>query len=154
MRPCTLAALTVGLVIAGLATQSAAQQKEDAVKEELKKLQGTWTLVALEKDGKEVPPDKLKEANIKVTIKGTSFSFMVGGKTIEGSFTIDPAKSPKHLDAKGPNAQGAEEKTIGIYKLEGDTLRICFVPEGKQRPTEFKSQADTGTTLETFRRDK
>jgi uncharacterized protein (TIGR03067 family) len=156
MKVCALAGAVVGFLISVLTFQCAAQEgKDDLVKQELKKFQGTWTLVAIEQDGKKAPEEKLKEAALKITMKGTSFVFKAGDKTAaEGSFTIDPSKKPKQLDAEGTNPGGKKEKTLGIYRFEGDTLQICFVPEGKERPTEFKTAADSGRILETLRRDK
>ena len=40
-----------------------------------------------------------------------------------------------------------------IYEISGDTLRVCFDPEGKKRPTEFKG-ASGSQTLVVHRRVK
>jgi uncharacterized protein (TIGR03067 family) len=156
MRVCALATAAVGLLIAVSTLQSVAQEgKDDLVKQELKKFQGTWTVAALEENGQKIPEDKLKEAGLKVTIKGNSFVYKVGDKTVvEGTFTIDPSKNPKQLDSEGMNPGGKKEKTIGIYRFEANTLVICFAPDGKERPTDFKAPADSGRILETLRRDK
>jgi uncharacterized protein (TIGR03067 family) len=155
MRLCTLPAIAVALVLAGLALPSAAQEgKDDLAKQELKKFQGTWSIVGIEQNGEKVPEDKLKGGGMKVTIKGTSYTVRVGDKTVdEGTFTVDPSKNPKQLDAQS-SSQGKKEKLSGIYQFEGDTLRICFVPEGKERPAEFKTPAGSDRVLETLRRDK
>jgi uncharacterized protein (TIGR03067 family) len=155
MRRCTLTAVAVGLLLIGLNSLNATQEgKDDLAKQELKKLQGTWTMAGLEKDGEKLPEEKLKEAMWKVKMKGTSFVVTIGAKTIaEGTFTIDASKNPKRLDAE-VTSKGKTEKTIGIYDLDGDTLRVCFVPEGKERPTDFKTKAGSDRILETLRREK
>jgi len=38
--------------------------------------------------------------------------------------------------------------------LEGDTLKSCVAPIGKDRPTEFASKPGTGHTLRLFKKAK
>ncbi|HBC85564.1 MAG TPA: hypothetical protein DCZ94_01285 [Lentisphaeria bacterium] len=40
----------------------------------------------------------------------------------------------------------------GIYRLEGDKLVICTAAAGDEKPTEFKTSADTGTVLTELKR--
>ena len=42
----------------------------------------------------------------------------------------------------------------GIYEISGDTLKVCFDPEGKKRPTEFKTEAGAPTVLVVHKRVK
>ena len=37
--------------------------------------------------------------------------------------------------------------TLGIYEIDGDTLKVCFDPEGKKRPTEFKTASGSQTLV-------
>jgi hypothetical protein len=53
--------------------------------------------------------------------------------------------------AEGPN-KGAV--MLGIYEIDGDTLRVCFDPEGKKRPTEFKSASGSQTFVNVHKRAK
>ena len=155
MRLCSLTAIAAGLLIVGLASLSTAgDAKDDLAKQELKKFQGSWDLVSMEQGGQKFPEDKLKAAMLKVVIKGSNFTFKAGDKTIaEGKFSINPAKKPKQMDSEG-TANGKTEKTIGIYQFTGDTLRICFGPADKERPTEFKTAEGSKHLLETLRRSK
>ena len=60
---------------------------------------------------------------------------------------LDPSKSPKTLDAavtEGPNKGGV---ILGIYEISGDTLKVCFDPEGKKRPTQFKTLSGSQTLV-------
>ena len=60
-------------------------------------------------------------------------------------YTLDPEKKPKQIDWVGIKGRHVGDKIQGIYKLEGDILTICHA--GKDRPTEFKSEADSGRRL-------
>jgi hypothetical protein len=43
---------------------------------------------------------------------------------------------------------------LGIYEISGDTLKVCFDPEGKKRPTEFKSASGSQTFVNVHKRVK
>jgi thiol-disulfide isomerase/thioredoxin len=74
-------------------------------------------------------------------------------------FTLDPAAQPKAIDLI-PEEGPAKGKTLrGIYSLEGDVLKICYVspntpePEKKPRPSEFAAGKGSGYVLLVFRQD-
>jgi uncharacterized protein (TIGR03067 family) len=60
---------------------------------------------------------------------------------------LDPSKSPKTLDAKVTDGPNKGAVILGIYEISGDTLKVCFDPEGKKRPTEFKSESGSQTLV-------
>jgi uncharacterized protein (TIGR03067 family) len=136
------------LAVAIMMTVCAAD--EEAVKAELKKLEGTWQLVYGVKDGKETPEEVVKK--VRVVIKGSKHTVHFGDTIAakEIPFIIDPTKKPKTTLDKLPD--GKEIK--GIYKLDADTLTSCVAETGKDFPTEFVSKAGSGHTLRVFKRVK
>jgi uncharacterized protein (TIGR03067 family) len=126
----------VGFTASG-GSGSLADDKADLEKE-VKKFQGTWTIESSVTGGKEVPADTLK--GLIVVFEGAKHTVKNGDEVIQvGTQTLDPSKSPKTIDVtmtEGPN-KGAV--MLGIYEFDGDTLKVCFDPQGKKRPTEFKS---------------
>ena len=108
------------------------------VEKELKKFQGAWTFESVEAGGKEIPVAEFK--GMTVTFQGDRYTVNKGDEVIEAAtLKLDPSKSPKAFDvtvAAGPN-KGAI--LLAIYEIRGDTLKVCFDPEGKKRPTEFKT---------------
>jgi uncharacterized protein (TIGR03067 family) len=114
-----------------------ADDKADLEKE-VKKFQGSWTIESSVTGGKEAPADALK--GLIVIFEGAKHTVKKGDEVIQvGTQKLDPSKSPKTIDVtmtEGPN-KGAV--MLGIYEFDGDTLKVCFDPQGKKRPTEFKS---------------
>jgi uncharacterized protein (TIGR03067 family) len=140
--------LTITFVATLFLTVDAA--KDDAIKKELEKLQGTWQLVSAETDGKPAPEETIKK--VKVVIQGAKHTVYFGEEVIakEIAFQIDPSADPKTVDDTLPDGKMIH----GIYELDGDTLTSCVAAVDKERPTEFVSKPGTGHTLRVFKREK
>ena len=101
-------------------------------------LVGRWVGFAVEGRGERPDrgPVKLEVTITETAIKGIEVK---GGDTLnhgEGAHTFNLKESPRWLDATKTNERGRKEEYLGIYLIEGDTLKWC-VTRGKQRPTEF-----------------
>jgi uncharacterized protein (TIGR03067 family) len=78
---------------------------------------------------------------------------MEGGKQLELTFKLGPAKKPKEIDVTAKK-DGQDEVHKGIYVLDKNTLKICISRAPDARPTEFASQAGTTMDLFLLKRDK
>ena len=126
--------------------------KTDAEKE-LKKFQGDWTFESSEAGGQKLPADQLKD--FVLTFDGAKHTVKSGTTIIQtGTQTIDPSKSPKTIDVTLTEGPSKGTVILGIYEIEGDTLKVCFDMGGKKRPTEFKSMAGSETFLNVHKRVK
>jgi uncharacterized protein (TIGR03067 family) len=121
-------------------------------KDDLKKLEGTWTMVSGEKDGKKFSADVVKGA--KLVFKGDTHDVKVGDDIFKGTHKLDPSKKPAAIDAMDTEGAFKGKTTLGIYDLEGDTFKVCFSAPGKDRPKEFSTTAGTGHILHVWKKEK
>lgn len=132
------------LVLVGLTAAQAA--KEDAAAEDLKKMQGDWVVVTMESDGMKIPDDDAQA--LFRTVKGDQYTVYryrrVAGK---GTIHLDATKNPRTIDARPAGSAPDAKPILGIYKFEGDKLKLCFASPGKDRPTQFRSEEGSGHTL-------
>jgi uncharacterized protein (TIGR03067 family) len=145
MRRNVLVVLAVGLLIAA--------NQDDAVKKELDKLRGTWTYESFEQEGQRMTREQLKD--LAITFTGDKYNVKQGDKIIQaGIQKVDPAKKPKTLDIAITEGDGKGETLLGIYELEGDTLKYCLAASGKERPADFKAAAGSGRFAGVLKREK
>jgi len=107
---------------------------------EVKKLEGTWEIVAAEIMGKKIDAPKGKGGSI-IFSKGMKLVMKDPGKPDkDGKYKIDTSNSPKQLDLIELKDGKDGKVTQAIYEVDGDTLRLGFSGEGAKgkRPTEFK----------------
>jgi uncharacterized protein (TIGR03067 family) len=101
-------------------------------------LVGVWSGYVVEGKG-----ENPNQGPVKITLTITRET--IAGKQMrdsqvidhgEGNYNLDLTKMPLVLDAakkRGKNTQ----TWLGIYSLDGDTLRWCV---GRERPTDFRTQ--------------
>jgi RNA polymerase sigma factor (sigma-70 family) len=129
--------------------EKVAKDKGDAAR-----IQGTWKIVWLEKEGKKnVEGDEIKKS-IWV-ISANKIVVKLGAEERESIYKIHPARKPKAIDVT-PQVGGPEEKGVlvkGVYALDGDTLKICIpLLRHTERPKEVATKAGSGTMMLVFRR--
>jgi uncharacterized protein (TIGR03067 family) len=138
--------LIVGTGLASAFGQSAEEAQ--------KALQGTWTAVKAERDGKaadDIVGHRLSFTGNRFQIRPRDGKLLYGG-----TFRVDPGKKPATFDFE--HTEGALKGTTwkGIYALDGDTLTTCDNGPNpdKGRPAAFEAKAGSGYILITFKRAK
>jgi uncharacterized protein (TIGR03067 family) len=142
-----------GLAVLAIGFLLAAAGEEQAVEKDFQALHGVWTVTAAEKDGQ--PLDRIVGG--KLTIKEVNFTIVTkGGTEMKGDVRLSPLKKPRHMDLAHQDGLLRDKTWQAIYALDGDELKICYAEadSGKDRPTEFKTQADSGLLLVILKRDK
>jgi uncharacterized protein (TIGR03067 family) len=133
-------------LLLGLALTVAAPGPKDKEKDKTpQKLDGAWVVEKIEGKG-----DK-KEGEVTFTFADGKISIKAGGRdrAEDAAYTADAAKKPAEIDIK----PGKGQDVLGIYEIDGDTLKICF-SAGGARPTEFKADEGSRTILVVLKRSK
>ncbi|MGV3608049.1 MAG: M56 family metallopeptidase [Planctomycetaceae bacterium] len=116
-------------------------------------LQGEWALKAWQEEGVEesvyASADELKGK--KLLINGNVMSGVGSGIGGSMSFKLNSEKTPNEIDLTVLDGKRKGITEPGIYKIEGDQLRICF--GGKIRPKEFATTPGSGHTLLTLQKE-
>jgi uncharacterized protein (TIGR03067 family) len=138
----------------GLALTVAAPAPKAEAKKDPASPVGTWVGVKALAGGKElpVPPEGIE---FTMTADGVLHVNEGGRKKADtGTYKIDPKKDPAEIDLIPPPTE-KEGTILGIYKVEGDMLTLCF-GRGKggagERPKKFESPEGAEVMLMTLKR--
>ena len=139
----------IGILLLAVGDPGVAQD----AKKETAQLEGEWTMVSGEIDGQSMPEEMRKTA--RRVVKDGETTVTIGDRLfMKARFSIDPAKKPKTIDYTMTGGPTEGKTQLGIYELDGDTVKFCFSAPGKDRPTEFTTKEGSGRTLSVWKRAK
>jgi uncharacterized protein (TIGR03067 family) len=138
--------LSLGLFIAAFGICLADDKKDPTA--------GKWVIESVTRDGKEA-----------TALKGATREHSDGSYTITpakdskappsgGTYTVDASKSPIAIDMKAKGGTYEGKTLLGIVKVDGGTMTICFAEPGKERPAKFESAAGSGLVLSVQKKAK
>lgn len=145
----------VGISLLSLATAACAEDaREEAIKTDRQRIEGTWKVVNLEVNGGKTRKEDAEKLTVVNGPDGT-WSLRSDGREISrGTSTIDPTQTPKTIDFTPTAGVGAGNQYLGIYELGKNTRKLCFASPGKQRPGEFSTSPGSEHVLVEFAREK
>jgi uncharacterized protein (TIGR03067 family) len=138
---------TIATILALGFGDSAEGPKADEVKKKvidkaLETFAGTWEIVSTNPEG------ATKDVRRLAFRKDMTYAALDkdGNELWAGTFNLDPTATPKIWDHRSHEAQKKGGDALGIYELNGDSLKVACVVgtwsnkqwKGKPRPTEFK----------------
>jgi uncharacterized protein (TIGR03067 family) len=162
--------LVAALLLVTPFASGAGDKKEKAggkKKGDLELVQGSWLLISVEVDGKQLSAKDVDPFTAIFMSKGVEFVVagekvllkVPPGKLPEGelppaiTFKINPKARPKSVDISVKHKVDGEAITAkGIYALEGNRLTLCLSNPGVARPTEFKTKGHKDWVLGVFKR--
>jgi uncharacterized protein (TIGR03067 family) len=113
-------------------------------------LQGSWSVTALKVDGQDLS-DTLP-ANARIVIKRDRFKSTGMGAEYEGTLKLVIAARLRQIDMKFDKGPEKGNTNLGIYKLDGNTWKMCLATRGTTRPSKFASTPGSGFAVETLTR--
>jgi uncharacterized protein (TIGR03067 family) len=146
-------ALLAGAAVLGLVAARADDKKPDDKKPddkgEAKKFEGTWEVVKATGNGMPI------EQKSTLVLEGNKYTrTRPNGDTDTGTFSVDPSKKPKTIDVMPGDGKAKDKTWLGIYELDGDSLKICLAEPGKDRPDDFTSKEGSGRMSAEYKRKK
>jgi uncharacterized protein (TIGR03067 family) len=139
----------LALIVAVLLIGAEPPRRDDAIaSDDQEAMQGRWKIVKAMRGNNEMPA--AERDGIKLTIKDNKFEIAENGHNDTAEFKLDPSMNPRTINLR---PQGQPE-TLGIYEIDGDSMKICFARDGGKRPTKFDSPRDTDITLLILKREK
>lgn len=125
------AALCCG--VAFLSAPAAGQGKKAEAK-----LEGAYTVVSGEENGKAVPAEKVKGSVVRFTADMILGADKDKKEFFAAKYTLDAAKTPWVIRMTSTAPKEAE--AVGLVKKEGDTVTLIYALPGAPAPTEFKTR--------------
>lgn len=120
----------------------------EEVKKAKKEWEGTWECESRVVNGKKQDPK-----GWVLVHTGTTYTLKKGDKVIsEGTSKVDPKAKPHTIDTTGSIGKYKDKTALGIYEINGDTMKLCISLSGTERPKTFASEEGSGTLLETWKR--
>jgi uncharacterized protein (TIGR03067 family) len=126
---------------------------DDAAKQELDKLQGTWYSLSTEMDGSKSSDEDKKDLHL---IKGNQVVARKDGKEIsQAEITVEPGKPFGKVTIQMKTGDNKGKTWVGIYQVDGDSLKWCGCWKGENDlPTSFGTKMGDKYFLRAMKRQK
>src|SRR5436190_23449703 len=147
-RRVLLVVLAFAACLVGMAAIGKGEAPLDA-----KNIVGTWSCLSAVIDGQPLADDTARQ--LRLTLTADRYKTERGEQVLfDSTYKINAAKSPAQIDMIGTEGELTGKAALGILKLDGDSLTMCYVMPGKDRPAAFESQPQSGVFLVVWKRSQ
>jgi uncharacterized protein (TIGR03067 family) len=99
-------------------------------------------------------PEVLQRLAMHLTVQGNNYTLHRGTRSYPMTLHINPAVRLKTIDLTLNYGHLKGKTVLGIYELNGDSLRVCQAPAGRKRPTSFSTMVTPPVFVYVFQREK
>jgi uncharacterized protein (TIGR03067 family) len=116
-------------------------------------LAGNWRCASAIVDGNPLAEETAQA--LRLTLTSDRYKTVRGDQVLfDSTYSVDATKQPATIDMIGTEGDTKGKPALGIYKLAGDTLTMCYTMPGKARPAAFESSPQSGVYLVVWKREK
>ena len=126
------------IALFGVATVVVAQDRKAPIQPVPKGLEGGFTIVSGERDGKVIPPERISGSVVKFTADTILGTDKDKKEFFASKYTLDTSKTPWVINMKSTSPKDGE--ATGLIKRDGDTITIVYNLPGGAVPTEFRTK--------------
>lgn len=139
---------------------NATRGQEPSLSEDLKAVQGNWKPVSLKYENTDtMPVDMLKQVTGVYDANEFHLYFIDRGregprplKLMVAKATFDATTTPKSMTFECDRGPLKGQKLHGIYELNATTIKLCYGPVEKPKPTSFDEAKGSGCFNEVWQR--
>jgi uncharacterized protein (TIGR03067 family) len=116
-----------------------------------KAIEGVWACVEAVNNGQKLPDEKASQ--LRLTLTDKQFKTQLGEQVLfDSTYSLDAMKTPVEIEMLGNEGDLTGKPALGIIKLDGGTLTLCYVMPGSERPNVFESQPGSKAILAVWKR--
>ena len=120
-------------------------------KSDHERLQGSWVVVSAEEAGQQRPGD----VGLQAIFTPDILTFQKDKQDPMGmKYSLDSTRKPKAIDTTHEINPGKPIIQLGVYSLNGDTLKLCLESAGKPRPAKLETKTKDTSILFILKRGK
>ncbi len=107
-----------------------------------RRLDGTWVPVAADVAGKPLYVGELRVKYFVLDSGGYSIIDRTNRVVDSGSYRVNDAAQPATLDIVGRDGPAAGRTLLAIYRLDENSLTVCYDLDGDERPATMQPRQD------------
>ncbi len=125
--------VTYTLIALSMSALVAAAERFDT-----KKLEGSYTVVSGQRDGKALPEEEFKGSVVTFTADRVTGTDKDRKMFFASTYTIDDSSRPYTIKMESISPKKGE-KAEGVIEIDGDTVKLCYNLPGGKAPRGFEA---------------
>jgi uncharacterized protein (TIGR03067 family) len=109
--------------------------------EDQKLLAGTWKPKTASLGDNKI--DEMLLETVSLVYEPDKYTLTIGDKTEKGTYMLDASKAPKAMDIFPTEGDNNGKTFLAVYKIDGDSLTICYSLTPTVRPEDFEANSNT-----------